>query len=93
MNTDTRIQIDFELQNFKMFLLKDCPIDELDDHRPNFESNNIRDIVIGYRLNDISLLDALSAFLNPDWKDQFDYLVLQNMVLNQIMLIDEMEEK
>jgi hypothetical protein len=92
MNNNTHIQIDFQIQNFKIFLLKECPIEELDGERPDLESNNVRDIVIGYRINDLSLLDALQAFENPEWKPLFDSWVCQNMFLNNLILLDELEE-
>lgn len=83
---------DYDIQDFKLFLLKDCPIDELDDYRPNLENPIVRDIVIGFRLNDFPLCDALGVFENPEWKPMFEYWTYQNRLLNQLILIEETDE-
>ena len=80
-----------EILDFKMFLLKDCPIDELDDYRPDFESLIVRDIVIGYRLNHLDLCSALGGLGNPNWDVYFEYFVCQNKLMNQLMIMGEME--
>ena len=78
MNHTTNIND--EIKNAKFFLLSTCPIDEL----PN---EKIRDIVIGFRLNHISILDALRRFSIMD--DFFREMVGFNRFMNALVSREE----
>lgn len=69
-----------EIKNAKFFLLRTCPIDEL----PN---GTIKDIVIGFRLNHISIFDAFRGFSNMD--DFFREMVGFNRFMNALVSMEE----
>jgi len=79
MNNTTNIND--EIKNAKFFLLRTCPIDEL----PN---ETIRDIVIGFRLNHISILDAFKGFSIMD--DFFREMVGFNRFMNALVSMEEL---
>jgi hypothetical protein len=61
-----------EIQNAKMFLLTTCPMDELNN-------DEIKNIVIGFRNNNISLSEAFIG-LNP-----MEYYFMQMVDSNRFM--------
>ena len=54
--------------NQKLFILNTCPIDELVE-------GFVRDVVISYRLNHITLIKALEHFSKRDIEDYFEMKV------------------
>jgi hypothetical protein len=78
MNNTTNINI--EIENAKLFLLRTCPIDEL----PN---EKIRDIVIGFRLNHISMISALTSF--SQMENLFREMVGFNRFMNALVSMEE----
>jgi len=79
MNHTTNIND--EIKNAKFFLLRTCPIDEL----PN---EKIRDIVIGFRLNHISILDAFQGF--SQMENLFREMVGFNRFMNALVSMEEL---
>jgi hypothetical protein len=80
MNHTTNIND--EIKNAKFFLLRTCPIDEL----PN---GTIKDIVIGFRLNHISILDAFRSFSIMEVDDFFREMVGFNRFMNALVSMEE----
>jgi hypothetical protein len=78
MNNTTNINL--EIENAKLFLLRTCPIDEL----PN---ETIRDIVIGFRLNHISMINALMSF--SQMENLFREMVGFNRFMNALISMEE----
>jgi hypothetical protein len=69
------------IEQAKLFLLKICPIDEL-------PSDYVRDVVIGFRLNYITMIDALNYFIKIE--NDLENMIMFNMFLNS--LIAEVEQ-
>lgn len=72
--------LNHDIENAKLFLLRTCPIDELPNGR-------IKDIVIGFRLNHTSMFDAFRGFSNMD--DFFREMVGFNRFMNALISIEE----
>jgi hypothetical protein len=64
------------IEQAKMFLLKICPIDEL-------PSDYVRDVVIGFRLNHITMIDALTHFIKIE--NDLENMIMFNMFLNSVI--------
>lgn len=77
MNTTN---INLEIENAKLFLLRTCPIDEL----PN---EDIKNIVIGFRLNHISMFDAFRGF--SQMENLFREMVGFNRFMNALISMEE----
>jgi len=78
MNTTN---INIEIENAKLFLLRTCPIDEL----PN---EDIKNIVIGFRLNHISMFDAFRGF--SQMENLFREMVGFNRFMNALVSMEEL---
>ena len=78
MNNTTNINL--EIENAKLFLLRTCPIDEL----PN---EDIKNIVIGFRLNHISMINALMSF--SQMENLFREMVGFNRFMNALISMEE----
>jgi hypothetical protein len=76
MNTTN---INLEIENAKLFLLRTCPIDEL----PN---EDIKNIVIGFRLNHISMFDAFRGF--SQMENLFREMVGFNRFMNALISME-----
>jgi hypothetical protein len=65
INIYTNMKTKTNYDNQKLFILNTCPIDELVE-------GFVRDVVIAYRLNHISLIKALEHFSKRDIEDYFE---------------------
>jgi hypothetical protein len=74
MTTEQTMMI-IAIEKLKMFILNECPINEISD-------NNMQQITIGYRIKDITLTKALHYMIPLE--NKLSEIVKTNWMLNNI---------